>query len=1296
MKEHIRIKKAAQAALVQGDFTKFFSLLSELDCGFMRAELAKEAVAVARSKHTVDALRNIALLEVDSLLQEDLFSLILNTLLAMQATDIAIGIVFQCDGSRLTTGQGWYLLAKAFLARADFESVSKTYRYLQQDFHCTDIARECLQQISPQQSLLLWLEWLDVYARNATYGLEGPQQAAVKALVDYPADLKPICQRLQNIPDTDDKKRLIRTVYLRLVVLNCQNKCSEWEAILPADSQNLMHLRALWVTGELNEVLNTLVDSEAKPFLERVVDRICTDSTSVNGKDVLSQLERVVQFAQNFHTDIYTIAIEKCFLQHRVDLTIQILPKLGNNLRLQMIARLVQLNLSQQQYEIILTYVDDNLLSIDTVLQHSYNYNIDLNKIPAILVQKERQRRADTLVATLHTDLANVRQVSKRHPGALEISQVFERLLAYRCFPEALTCCQKLVPSKQRDQYAGRLLLEVVPAENFQVAQGAVQLFQQKDNQVKRVALQNFLKNYRQRKYRAALNQLLKIRDVGTFSPLICMCANFILAEQNKPAAIQFLVSSGIFALTEGYASDDVVTQIKENVSTAIVRLYPTEQQCLAYLQQLHVLARSDSEHYVLNALLASNYLKTAVTFLNLCSGATHDKRMPESLKGHVEEYLKSRPPTKEILDILLLLNDGDFLDDLIRLLFRELYSNLTAEYIDLVVAIPRQNIRAGYLVDSISISISRGQPALARRAAAYLDDAARAAWLGFIAAIESRHPVQLLSESSLTLMATSSIYSFYILQHVIKIIAEQVSVEQMFEHLLKYKARLISCAKAKESKPSLDELYKISNEETRLTALFNCLLNQWYQTLECTDDYEQALVGIELLLKDLVKIARESMYQKLEALAISCATKGYYQVCFDAVDLLLAAKARATRIDYVLEKVFENFLKRNALKVAWQLLELLRGKISEYCLERMILSLCEQYFSKQQYDVVIQLLKLCQGTSSLSLREKVTAWIVALLEQGDIDMAWKFINAINEVLNEEANVKIAVKMLAKGYVYSASKRLDLIQTPSLYLSLQDKLKAAYLEKLQSLMGAERVDKLCYLAKRFGQYLQCRRAGKHSDANPMKDEIILELRGQLDKVFLAFYKDNFGEKPVRKGKEINIYFPVVPDTVGKPALVGLQDYLAYIEANDLDLRFSNLHAYLKHIQPLKNSDYQWLACLCRLANIHKHENDLPLAPLYAGNKINMDRFIIQAIDGVTEILIKLFNHKLTLEQLASFQFSRYLLQTECKQVAEEKAEQQKPLNHGERRDIMLAAPKEGLATPVLGNPAQQLLPEHKP
>ena len=154
----------ARKALQLPNFTEFFSLLSKTD-KYSHSELATEAVEVATVHRNIDALRQLASLEVDSFYTERLFEKVLQALVDLKAIETATTIVVFCK-TKIDSDTKWYLFATALLNSGNYSSVNDIFDYIKQPYQRSVIARKCLDKISPVQLLLDWLEWFDRYAQE--------------------------------------------------------------------------------------------------------------------------------------------------------------------------------------------------------------------------------------------------------------------------------------------------------------------------------------------------------------------------------------------------------------------------------------------------------------------------------------------------------------------------------------------------------------------------------------------------------------------------------------------------------------------------------------------------------------------------------------------------------------------------------------------------------------------------------------------------------------------------------------------------------------------------------------------------------------------------------------------------------------------------------------------------------------------------------------------------------------------------------------------------------------------------
>lgn len=246
-------------------------------------------------------------------------------------------------------------------------------------------------------------------------------------------------------------------------------------------------------------------------------------------------------------------------------------------------------------------------------------------------------------------------------------------------------------------------------------------------------------------------------------------------------------------------------------------------------------------------------------------------------------------------------------------------------------------------------------------------------------------------------------------------------------------------------------------------------------------------------------------------------------------------------------------------------------------------------------------------------------------------------------VKDESQFIEVIELLIVNRQLLSALKYINnKIQTPEIKLRLQDKLKKIYLVQLEECLGKDPVSHLLLAQQKLASFLQLiKYPEKQKIANQLQNEIITDLRSQLDKAFLAFYRSKYGEPPL-KNKHLNVFFPVIHDLKNKTVKERLNDYFIKLFQPHFAEYHIELFQYLEHIQPLSNPNYIWLKQLYKLANTEKHDHDLPLQPEITGIKIDMRKYLPRLIDGITELLLKLKYPRANLNYIQELQFNRFV------------------------------------------------------
>ena len=366
---------------------------------------------------------------------------------------------------------------------------------------------------------------------------------------------------------------------------------------------------------------------------------------------------------------------------------------------------------------------------------------------------------------------------------------------------------------------------------------------------------------------------------------------------------------------------------------------------------------------------------------------------------------------------------------------------------------------------------------------------------------------------------------------------------------------------------------------------------------------------------------------------------EGNYENALVALKLLI--EHDKDFFNYFFNNFFNLALKNNAFEFIDRLLVLTQG-IQNYSLENALIQLSKIYITKANYEKVIDILQLQQP--SYSTQQHVKTWVINLINNGKIAIAAQFIDKLIPSIEEKNFVDIIESLISKEELNPTIDYLqDKIKTPGTKIRLQHELKGIYLTKLKSWLEKDSVHHLVLAQQKLAKFIQLVKQPENEQlANQLKNEIITDLRSQLDKAFLAFCRNKYGEPPSVKGNFLNVFFPVIPDLKGKSIRQRLNDYFQHkLFQPNFAKENSELFQYLEFIQPLENKDYLWLKQLYDLANKQKHDKDLPLYPNIAGVSIDMNNYLPKLIDGIVELLLKLKYPQIKLSIIRRLKFSQF-------------------------------------------------------
>jgi hypothetical protein len=1201
----------ARNALHIPNFSEFFVFLSKTD-KYSYSELASEAVEVATVHHNIDALGQLALLEVDSFYAERLFDEVMQALVDLNAIPTATTIVV-FGKTKLETEAKWYAFATALLNREKYISVKDIFDYIKQPYQRSEIAKKCLDKISPVQALLEWLEWFDRYAQESNDVSSELIKSAVGALSSCTYFDK-ACQQLAKMKATSGKKILLEKLYLNLLEGSRNTDILCLEQILPEQQRWLTALRRLPDDESQFAAIENVSDSSAAqrlitPAVTQLIQRQLHQEDESLSKSVAQAADSTRKYIQI----TLRAGCTTCIQLGRLDAAIQLLARIGGTDRTHYLLLLTQQPLQPRQYQLILPF-------ITSLSSPAYYYETDeakiLKEIPPDIVNEERKKRAQVIIQEAEAAFGKLNKVPSRHPQFSAICKAVDKLIEHNELGCALSLCHKLVACNQRDRYANRLYQRVLSCGDFALATQCCELF--RDNQ-HRKNMATYSQYYRKRNYRAALSSLMQLENRYGYLPYIYACAETILTTEDAHSASQFLESKRILTLPEDLEGTEDDEAIKKRI---LQQLVSNCKDPIALKKLIDRLGTSKNEKIAVNLLtilLEKDLLLAAIHLLNL-NVKENDGRseLPRDLIELMSHYLKTHQPTVEQLKILSEIHNKALLYDLIRASFYSFSLKFARENLEIIVAIPDPEQRSQFLIETIVLAICQGDFQFAESVATHLDKKNKTVWLEIITHAKLNNCVELLDILAAETIKDDRLFKWVSDRWVKKV----KSLNIIFDYLLKLLRQL---ALLKNNQPKegfeavMSHLVKISFYE----ALFYHLFDAWYQSLKRILAYSELVAGMATLLPEAKKVTIS--HQLLAPLreATDWLIENNLSDAFAAIKLLIDYETSFP--DYFLSQVIDKLLKQNALKTACAVMELAGSKQISYWHECTALKIAERYLQQGDHATVVRLLKPYR--SSYSARSKITDWVVTIINNGKLEDAKLLIDELLPEIQERDCEKIINALIIKKYVIPASSLMPKIKTASLQLRLKQDLQQAYLLNLEQWIGPECARSLCDAHKKLVEFLQLVKNPEQLEkANRLKNEIIVELRSLLDKSFLSFYRKNYGEPPMHRDNILNVFFPVIPKLKGKTVQERLQDYFTHkLKIPTFANKFPALFAYILSIQPLHNPNYLWLSQLYALANLQKHDKNIPLEPTIEGKKINMVEYLPKLLVGINELLLKLFH-----------------------------------------------------------------------
>jgi len=1252
--------KDAKHALAEIDFPLFFKLIVKITNAYEQQQLAEEAISVAKQQHNIDTLKQLSSLSIQA--ASSIYPKLIFALVELDALDTAIALVVLNEHEIVET-QGWCFLAFALLKRKDFEKVGKIYKYLKIPYEQAEITCECLANIPLPGYILDWLEWLDRYIQLKQLGNNDFLQRGVRALIITDKEtFKAACLKLQQVTNSPLKTKLLIELYLELALKNDLIKHKMLFASLPEELAWLINIPKLLEGDEkqiaiLDKIPNTYPHTFASKIFHTAIKKILSKIIAYNDNHLSEEILNIAGLTEKYRGLFISDACKVLLKHKRLDAFIILIPHISDFLHEGAINLLLEHQLTDEQYQIIVTHLE----KLESTSPYMTLTQI-LEKIPDEFIIAERARRAADAAAKVHQDYAKLNKINRRHSQYNELTTCLTKLLKLKDLKTAFILCKKLVPSKNRDFYVMTLLHHALTDNEYELANRVIGLFN--DTQTCAI-LQSFLAHYQKQNYRTAFKKLAKLKESGKFIELLAECVGHILQEKNIASGINFLLDNGVFGLG-GYVYFDLSVHkfgncdthneahnIKTRVVLAMLAHYKKSSKMRGILTSMRKREVKSYAPYLLAGLLKNGRLVCAVELLShkiKTNAITEIKDLPKCLKELTEEYLVAKDPQVSDIQALAALDVERLRHAFIRKLLNNIFVGFREDQFKLILAITDAKLRDYYLEHIIINCVCNGEIPMALQACNSLPKTGRKPWAKIIAHASSDNFIAIID-----LLIEKAVEIDELLIWAVNSWLrgkEPVVLLKMLKHYLARLTKLLQQRPDVDAKIEIEEFNQFYRRERIYEDLFSRIFHGWQQTLSSRKSYKTIITD----LRDLLKIPGKSttsynvkydlhgaVRNVISSLLNECADHPrFYNLLFNAIKLILTYENSYPQ--FLIDKVLNTLLERTELDYACELLSLVDNDNSanSYWREKARLKVCSGFINKSHYTRAFKLLLTHKGDglTHMTCRE-VNKWAIDLINNGKLKQALKFINKFLDDNNQNEFQLIVEAMLTKGYIIPARKFItEKIDSPAVKISLQKKLQRAYHKKLCNYMGRERTDALFLSYQNLQKFFKLVKTNNQKPANLCKNTLIVELRGQLDKAFLAFYRQHYDNPSQRGGRPLGVYFPVVPDLQNRTVRERLEEYFTnMLRISDFSSDFPKQFNFLLAIQPLSNTNYIWLKQLYKLANVHKHDHDVLSTPNVDNVNIDMKVFLPKILDGVTELLLRLFNPDMDASEL---RFSDYV------------------------------------------------------
>jgi hypothetical protein len=1186
-------------------------LLKKITSSERLVELGRETLEIAKSLGNSEIIKQLSKLPFSENDKNDFFIFTIRALLEINE-DAAVAHVFFTPLSKESPDLGWHFLVAHFRKRGDLQKLEVIYDNLSEKYEKTELAKHFLNEESIQKNWLSWLLWYGRYCSLSHPHVDTYMHSKAIELLVGQDNVSGIAGVVNQAFSRESKKAFLETLYMHWIKSLFLVRCQQLENDLPAELGWLTQVRELVTSGRDFDVVSKVSFEFKRDIIFLGLSQVFKN-TGFDSEVSVTLADRASE-APDCRQQILVAGCQQCIELDRIDDAIVMLSHFDQYQVQKFIEMMVAKGeLNEVQQTNILMKVTFNDVGWDKI-KSSFSLS---------LVEAEQRCRTDAMFGRVRKEYLSLKNIGSKHKKYHDVCLALADLIRHHLYDQALELCAILAPSHNRDDYVSNFLsvsLEKEPV-NFDFVVKACELFSDKKA---RDGWKNFFAMVRAAKDRDIVKASIKCQSKPFAQRFISASVARILNEEDINSAIEFLRSSGFLASNWR----DRATRLK--VVSALVIIYKNNLSKL--VKRIRGWIKSDLGDYaplVIEYLLEKDEFKQAIVLLNgTIKGLRDDEVVDDACFRLVSTYLQKCSPAKELFSSISVLEDKSAGRCLMKEVCHTACRTATEISILVVSSCPNKELRGDYLEALLVSWLCKSQFDLATKTLDCLDLELKNFWrpvLEYFKVNRYRDIVSHWCNSGQFIKALTCVVAEKWLKDLP---VDEILVE--FSHIYKFRQQYAQIVPFVDE-ASLDNWVDRYTAKTECDRILDLIASQWLGTFEgrVNANVSDISEGIRIILPWQLECNHISeLHNKVSKMVIELVTPNNFIEIERYMVMLLEYKQLTPGFLDLLEA---RLLNLGAYVEQERLIQFTRVNAFEHWATYARERLTNDYLKNKMFNEVISFLP---NNMAFSERRALMGCVEQHIKAVDLPRVKCIIDKLTINIQEAEVLPLVSYLLKALYVLEANALFrQHVTMPTQVHALAKRVIKYYWKKMALLLSPEGETAANFICASYNKIAQIKidlDKGNNQDAIRLKTEIVLEMRPLLDIAFKAFCIRSFPGAHIK-----NLYFPMVAaGEIGDPSS-NLEQLLRNNRLPRFRVEKPDMFNFILSIQPIVNRKYLWLETLFSTCNVIKHESNR------AAETVTVD-FLIDAVNGVSLILLKLLNLGTPLPELEQYLPSAFI------------------------------------------------------